>query len=355
MPRSRIVISDRDRVTVTHAPRELGGQMGGIPPLIEQALRKAAQRRKAEEEIKSTWTSLGGAPGGEIGDLMEIGVGFYREYVHGRIYYRTGHRAIYAYGAIGDKYIQLGGPNSWLGWPTLSGNPPAISEQPFDLNGRVSTFQYGAIYWWPDTGAIELGDIVVRYTGLACFSETDWDQGSSADEPYVIFGVVPIVPTVPSAPRTVVYTDVDSGDSREDNIELYRGPPYGLSLSVVLMEHDFGNPDHYREVVRQAVATASEGVALAIQFVPIVGPALSAVAKIALAAAGPDIVEAVNGTLDTQDDHIGTVSLFVSPKDMVTLTRVERQNFRGILWHMDSPLISGQGADYKVYIEIQAV
>jgi hypothetical protein len=59
--------------------------------------------------------------------------------------------------------------------------------------------------------------------------------------------------------------------------------------------------------------------------------------------------------LDTQDDHIGTVSFVVTPKDMVTLTRVERRNFRGILWHKESPLISGLGTSYKTYVDIQAV
>ena len=37
------------------------------------------------------------------------------------------------------------------------------------------------------TGAIELGNVSVQYKGLYCFGEID--EGSAADEPYVIFGM----------------------------------------------------------------------------------------------------------------------------------------------------------------------
>jgi hypothetical protein len=94
------------------------------------------------------------------------------------------------------------------------------------------TFEHGAIYWWPDSGAIELVNIVVRYTGLYCFGETDNDQLSGGDEPYVIFGVIPPPPAASYEKHTGIYGQpedqfgsVDAGDSREDNIELYRGLP----------------------------------------------------------------------------------------------------------------------------------
>jgi hypothetical protein len=345
MPDSRIVVFPRDRVTVIRGPQ---GPGGAIPPAMERALLEAARRRKAEEEINRKWASLGGAAGEPTGDLTAIGDGYYRQYVNGRIYYRLGHPLFHVYGFIGEKYAQLGGPDSWLGWPTSD-------EQPFDQGGRVSTFQYGAIYWWPDTGAIELGSIAVRYTGLACFGETDDGTFSAHDEPYVIFGVVPIVPMEPSAPRTVIYEGVDAGDSRIDNIELYRGLPYGLMLKVILFEHDFSDPDQYRELVKNAVAAASTAVTAAVGAVPIVGPFLAIGAGALLAAVGPAITDAIKDVLDTQDDFVGEVSLVVTPKDMVTMARTQPKDFRAIQWDMDSPLISGDGGSYKVYIDIQAV
>jgi len=166
---------------------------------------------------------------------------------------------------------------------------------------------------------------------------------------------VPVVPGHAFAPRTPIYKDVDSGESREDNIELYRGLPYGLSLSAVLMEHDLADPNKYQEIIQKGVDKASEGISVGIGYIPYVGPFLAPVAAGLLKAIGPDIAEAINDGFDFKDDHIGTVSFAVTAKDMVKLTRVERQNFRGILWHLDSPLISGGGADYKVYIDVQAV
>jgi hypothetical protein len=153
----------------------------------------------------------------------------------------------------------------------------------------------------------------------------------------------------------VIYEDVDGGESREDDIELYRGLPYGLSLTVTLMEHDTADPDKYRETVKAAVDQASAGVGMAAGAIPYVGPFLAPVAKALLEAVGPDIVDAVNDLLGTDDDYVGGASLFVSAKNMVTMARAAPQDFRGIIWHMDSPLISGDGADYKVYIGIWAV
>lgn len=321
---------------------------GGAASVIIEIL------RNAEKQIQSKWDSLGGSPGvskmpGGSG-LIAVGGGldgFYREYVNGRIYYLIGIGAFWVHGAIGDRYTELGGPTGWLGFP--------ISDEDQFFDGRGSKFQNGAIYWWADTGAIDLSDIVVRYAGLACFGETANDMGSDSDEPYVIFGVVPAI-GLGFSPRTTIYEDVDSGESREDNIELYRGLPYGLSLTALLMEHDLEDPDKYQETIRLAVDKASDGIGLAIDQIPYVGPFISPVAKALLKAVAPDVVEFFNDVVvGGEDDRIGLVSLVITPKDMVRLTRVERNNFRGILWHLDSPLITDGDASYKVYLSIEAV
>lgn len=339
------------------------GSTGRVPDVIQNALRRVARRKAADKAIAQRWNQLGGQPGlaktpGDAG-LLEIGSGFAREYPGGRLYYRFGGDPVYVGGAIGDKYAQLGGPASWLGWPTAKPPPDQRAthltrpdEQAFTEGGRVSTFENGAIYWWADTGAIELGQVSVRYTGLACFSET---SGAGSDEPYVLLGVVPTPPTEAWSTRTVIYDDVDSGESREDDIELYRGLPYGLSLTVTLMEHDTGDPDKYRGAVNEGVDQAAKGVALGVGAIPYVGPYLAPVAKALLEAVGPEIKDAFNRLLGTGDDRIGSMPLVVSAKQMVTSARAAPQNFRGILWHLDSPLISGDGADYKVYVGVWAV
>jgi hypothetical protein len=340
------------------------GAPGRVPNLIQTALHRAARRRAADKAFTQRWNQLGGLPGpakapGD-GGLVEVGDGFSREYAGGRMYYRFGRPPLLVGGAIGEKYAQMGGPGSWLGWPTF--NPPPgetesvqltkPDEQPFTEGGRVSTFENGAVYWWADTGPIEMGNVSVRYTGLACFSDT---SGPGSDEPYVLLGVVPTPPTAASSTRSVIYDEVDGGDSREDDIELYRGLPYGLSLTVTLMEHDTGDPDKYRGAVNEGVDQAAKGVALGVGAIPYVGPYLAPVAKAFLEAAGPEIKDALNRLLGTGDDRIGSVPLVVSAKQMVTLARVTPHNFRGIVWHLDTPLISGDGADYKVYVGIWPV
>lgn len=338
---------------------------GEIPDVLLPGLQRAARRRAAEQAITNRYNQLGGSPGsaktpGDDG-LVAAGAGFYREYQKGRIYYRAGTQPVHVYGAIGERYAQLGGPASWLGWPTALRNPKEpvdlskTDEQPFSEGGRVSTFENGAIYWWPDTGAIDLGHVSVRFSGLACFSETDDGAFSSSDEPYVLFGTVPVPPTAPAETRSPIYGGVDAGEGKADDIELYRGPPYGMALSVTLMEHDSGDPDKFRETVKTAVDQASNGASLAVGQIPYVGPFLAPVAKAFLQAVGPDLVKAVNDLLGTGDEYIDTASMFVSAKDMVTMARAGEKNFRGVLWHLDTPLLSGDGGDYKVYFVVRPV
>jgi hypothetical protein len=318
-----------------------------VPDDAVRALEHEAKRRKAEQEITRKWDSLGGAPGVPSGDLVEIGIGFYRQYVYGRIYYNYHYsNALYVHGAIGDKYAQLNGPSSGLGWPTSD-------EQPFPQDGRVTTFDNGAIYWWPDTGAIELGNVSVQYKGLYCFGETD--EWSAADEPYVLFGVVPAPPGQPSEAMTQVYTNVDAGDARPDYIELYRGLPHGALLGVALCEQDQGDPDKYREQIKQGVAKVGEAVATGCAALPVVGAGAAPVCAAIWGAAGPEIVEFVNKTLGTDDDLIEKWDWHVTAKEMVTMARAPRTSFWGIEYHLESKLLSDGEASYKVYLDIQPV
>lgn len=82
-----------------------------------------------------------------------------------------------------------------------------------------------------------------------------------------------------ATPRTAIYEDVDAGDSREDNIELYRGLPYGLSVTAVLMEHNLADPNKYQETVKLAVDNASEGIAIGLRQIPYVGPFVAPVGE----------------------------------------------------------------------------
>jgi len=247
------------------------------------------------------------------------------------------------YGGIGDRYNALGGSTSWLGAATAD-------EAPFAAGGRVSTFERGNIYWWPDTGAIELGNVAVRFKGLYCFSTTD---GPGADEPYVGFGIAPAPPGIASSTRSPIYTDVDGGDSRPDCIELFRGLPYGLQLQCGLWEHDSGDQDRITGILKGIADTVA-------------GSAKDACGDIG----GPQVAEICEDTWDRTikekvgdlleeivnfifgDVQIATWAWTISAKDMVRFAQATPTNFWGNIYHLESPLLQGSGADYKVYLDV---
>src|SRR5262245_4232341 len=81
--------------------------------------------------------------------------------------------------------------------------------------------------------------------------------------------------------------------NREDDIELYRGLPYGMSLLVSLFEHDFTNPDQYRGLVKTAAAELAKGLVAAAAKVPYVGPALALIAEGVWSEIGKDVVDEI--------------------------------------------------------------
>lgn len=177
-------------------------------------------------EIRKKWLALGGEKsvlGKPLTDELKTpdGIGRFNRFQGGFIYWTPKTGAHEIHGAIRDKWAALGFEKSWLGYPISD-------EEKFPEGGRVSSFQRGAIYWWPDTGAIELNEVVVHYTGLVCFGET---SGLGSDEPYVVLGVAfPIATPVDtsvgtSVARSKVYDGVDGGESRPDLLEIYRGKP----------------------------------------------------------------------------------------------------------------------------------
>jgi hypothetical protein len=312
----------------------------------------AGETLLAERAISSKWQSLTGLPGkplhpGRAG-LIEITDGFRRHYARGSIYRRNQGQPFFVEQTTDQRYDQLGGPRSFLGFPVSD-----FEKDPGQPDSGVTRFENGAIYFWPDLGALEMRQIALRYVGFHCFGETD--ELSAADEPYFTFGVVPIlVERRNPTPQTQIYTDVDAGESRADLIELYRGLPFGAVISITLVEHDEGNPEKYRENVDRAVERTADRVVEGLGAVPVVGIFLSVLAEVAFVIALPAITDALNKTLGTEDDHLGTVGLATSPKDMMRLTRVQRQDFHGIQAHLESPLISGGGASYKAYFDVEA-
>jgi hypothetical protein len=325
-----------------------------VVPLVPGALDYLSELVLAEEAIKAKWDSLGGAPGQPqhplgIEGLMRVPNGYRRVYTGGSIYRRDQGQPFFLGLPTDQRYDQLGGPERYLGFPVSDFEPDP--EQP---DSGVTKFENGAIYFWPDVGAIEMQEISLRYVGWHCFGETN--EPSASDEIYFTFGVVPTLVEHKKTLQTRIWEDTDAGESRYSEfefMELYRGLPFGAAISITLVEHDEGDPNKYRENVEIAVDKASEKVVEGLAHIPVIGVVLAAVATVVLVVAQPAITDAVNELLGTEDDLIGTVGLALTPKDMMRLTRVGRQDFHGIQAHLESPLISGDGASYKAYFDVE--
>jgi LGFP repeat len=292
--------------------------------------------------IHRHWVMLGGAPGEPVSQIERVGPGSRIRYQHGSIYIigtdmRTTH---YVYGGIATRYDEIGGAESWLGFPTSE-------EKDFVDGGRIQTFQHGDIYWWRDVGAIELNEVVVNYAGLICYAETDNDLLSAADEPYVVLGVV--APGADLATRTPIYEGVDAGEGRPGLIELYRGKPNGIVLSALLLEHDDENPDRYKAAMASAVGAAATGITGAIAatgggvpIAAIVGPLLGALV--------PVITEQLNTLLDLHDDTLGQQDKTLTAKELVVLAaRTQNSTKHGVEYKVETPSFTREGSEYRVY------
>ena len=305
----------------------------------------------AMKPFRDKHDQLNGAPGEPLsrGLPENNGSGSRVRYQNGTIYRRADGTCCWVYGLIGERYDQLGAGVSWLGMPVSD-------EVAFSEGGRASRFENGSIYFWPDTGAIDMNQVVVHYTGMYAFAETDSDRfGTTSDEPYVLLGV--ITPSLSlAAVQSQIYDDVDAGDSRPDLIELYRGMPEGIAISVLLMEHDEGDPEKYKAAVTAGVVAGAGALAAAMAAIPVIGPFVAPVAAGLLSSIAPDVISAVNDLIGAGDDVLGNTVLQLTAKQMVVLgARAVNQDQWGIGWKAATESLTGQGSEYKVYFGLVAV
>jgi hypothetical protein len=275
------------------------------------------------------------------------GAGRYNHFQNGSIYWSYASGAHEVHGAIRDKWASLGWEQGWLGFP-MEG------ERPFTEGGRISRFQNGAIYWWPDIGAFDLGRVRLRYRGLYCFGESN--EASSADEPYVVIGSISVPAdgnSPPAAMRSPIYDDVDSGDERPDDIQIYVGNPFGMALGVALIEHDQGDPDAYLGLVKAGVDLAGKGVSAACG--ALFGPEAAPTCESLWKEFAPKIVSTVNDIIGSDDDLIGKTTLQISAKEMVQSAHLPWARFWGIRYHLETELLTDGDASYKVYFSVDPV
>ncbi len=298
--------------------------------------------------IYAKWKELGAKWVPETDELTTPdGAGRYNHFDDGAsIYWSPSTGAAAIWGDIRRRWAELGWERSYLGYPTSD-------EGDIDEGGRANSFQHGWIYWWGDTGAIDLRDVVVTYVGMRAYSESDQDQSSGSDEPYMLLSVIAPKKDVVTF-RSKTYEGVDDRTVRADRIELYRGPAYGLTLGVVGMEHDFGSEEGNRKAVEQLVMTNHEVGKFLLQFIPLVGPIISKIAGPALDKVMPKLASGIAALLDLQDDLIGSDQIALSTKRLVTLaTRGSVYKAEKILpYKLESALLKAGGAEYKALFTV---
>jgi hypothetical protein len=297
--------------------------------------------------IHERWKALGGKWIPETDETATPdGTGRYNHFQGGAsIYWHPDTAAWGIWGDIRKRWAELGWERSYLGYPTSD-------EGDIDEGGRANSFQHGWIYWWGDTGAIDLRGILLSYVGFYAYRESTVDQKSGSDEPYCIFSMV-VPKHDPWTVRTRVYESVDDGSARPDRIELYRGPAYGMTIGVVGMEKDHGSPDGNRAVVQEAVKTNHEVGKFLLQFIPLVGPIISKVAGPALDGLMPKLGGAIAALLDLGDDVVGEVSVPLSTKRLVKLAiQRETYNRNGIVYKQQSGMMEKGGARYMAYFTV---
>ncbi|RWR24277.1 hypothetical protein D8Y24_05610 [Agrococcus lahaulensis] len=216
---------------------------------------------------------------------------------------------------------------------------PERTAQPVTLT--VSSTVLARLGRLIDTGAVAAGDVreemldeqtdappvyTINYRGLWCEDETTWDWVSWADEIYVITSAVHVengenvvrTERHPVADDERWYEDVDSDEARLGPIAAcWHGRADTVSLTAVVMEHDMGDPDAYREEIDALVKAA---LAVLAYFYP---PA--ALAQLL----SSTITDAVNWLLDTADDPIETQTVVHSSGMLEALSTSYRGTYLG--------------------------
>ncbi len=256
---------------------------------------------------------------------------------------KTGAHGIW--GDIRKRWIALKSEKSYLGYPTSD-------ESNCPDNGRVNSFEKGAIFWWSDTGALDINDVIVKYKGLYCFKETN--EWSGSDEPYAIFGVTSIFAT--KTFKTKVYGDVDAGETRTDNMELYKGKPNGIGLSIVLMEHDHGSPEKARKEVQKVIQTKHNIGTIALGLIPVIGIGIAAIAGPAIQTLVPGTAKVVTDVLGFADDKLGTQILRFTAKEMILMARNSKTSKqKNIAFKFCTSNFRSHGGNYKLYFTIETI
>ncbi|UKA76952.1 polysaccharide deacetylase family protein [Arthrobacter sp. FW306-07-I] len=142
----------------------LGGGLGGTALAQPVAATPAVAAHRSlpssivaeqagDDAIAQHYEQLGGSAsflGAAIGGTYDIAGGRAQDYTAGTIYWSPATGAHEVHGAIRARYLALGGPAGFFGFPLADETATA------GVPGRYNDFARGTVYWSPGTGAHEV-------------------------------------------------------------------------------------------------------------------------------------------------------------------------------------------------------
>lgn len=195
----------------------------------------------------------------------------------------------------------------------------------------------------------------IRYKGLQCLDESDWDRWTTSDEIYIVTSALEIDAGGANVLRNErhpvregqkYYGNVDTGDHENGPVAAcWRGATDVVSLTVAVFENDDGDPDKYKTEVGILVAAAATVVAI---LFPVTAPYLVGGAIAALA------TDFLNSLLGSGDDLIEALTEVITQEDLeqFSLTRALDHKGDGIKYHFVTDH-QGGGAQYLVAFDVQ--
>lgn len=146
-------------MTAKVTPSSRGRLLAAVPVIVAAALLGpvatawADPSAEAVEAIDADYAEFGGAEsllGSPVAEAVDAPGGALRDYEGGAIYYSEDTGAHVMYGAILDRYRELGGPSGALGYPINDETDTG------DGVGRFTNFAApggASVFWTPDSGA----------------------------------------------------------------------------------------------------------------------------------------------------------------------------------------------------------
>ncbi|MEH7180937.1 hypothetical protein [Neobacillus vireti] len=104
----------------------------------------------------------------------------------------------------------------------------------------------------------------------------------------------------PSAIQTEIYS-IHEKESITDEIELYRGKPWALFLTVLLKEHETEDPNKFKGALEASTRAGAGALTVVIAAIPKVGPILAALSAPILQEGAKMIAEELSGLLNLED------------------------------------------------------